>query len=165
MYWLNMLYSHMQIHIYMYTQHHNDTINKQTSEDFFNKIYLSLYCKSSKGLCGVLLWEGAGDRTSVYECTMEIFFTSSHFISQLPPTRFPLRTAIRMCQFLPVHHLGMAFLAGSKVKIQQIEVFLKSFVFDRTLFKKQTKIKLFRKNYTKKVNNHIKCMRFLDLKT
>ena len=47
------------------------------------------------------------------------FFPSSHFISQFPPTRFPLITAIRMCHFLPVHHLGMAFLAGSKAKIQQ----------------------------------------------
>ena len=46
------------------------------------------------------------------------FFTSSHFISQFPPTRFPLITAIRTCRLLPVHHLGMAFLAGSKVKIQ-----------------------------------------------
>ena len=32
-------------------------------EDFFNNIYLSLYCKGSKRLCGVLLWEGAGDQT------------------------------------------------------------------------------------------------------
>ena len=32
-------------------------------------------------------------------------FTSSHFISQFPPTRFPLITAIRMCHFLPVLHL------------------------------------------------------------
>ena len=32
-------------------------------------------------------------------------FTSSHFISQFSPTRFPLITAIRMCNFLPVHHL------------------------------------------------------------
>ena len=48
------------------------------------------------------------------------FFTSSHFISQFLPTRFPLITAIRMCHFLPVHHLGMAFLAGSKAKIQQL---------------------------------------------
>ena len=48
------------------------------------------------------------------------FFSSSHFISQFPPTRFPLITAIRMCYFLPVHHLGMAFLAGSKAKIQHI---------------------------------------------
>ena len=47
------------------------------------------------------------------------FFTSSHFISQFPSTRFPLITAIRMCHFLPVHHLGMAFLAGSKAKIKQ----------------------------------------------
>ena len=42
------------------------------------------------------------------------FFTSSHFISQFSPTRFPLITAIRMWHLLPVHHLGMAFLAGSK---------------------------------------------------
>ena len=56
---------------------------------------------------------------SVYECTMGIFFTSSHFVCQFPPTRFPLITAIRMCHFLPVHHLGMAFSAGSKAKIQQ----------------------------------------------
>ena len=40
------------------------------------------------------------------------FFSSSHFISQFPPMRFPLITAIRMCHFLPVHQLGMAFLAG-----------------------------------------------------
>ena len=42
------------------------------------------------------------------------FFSSSHFISQFPPTWFPLITAIRMCHLFPVHHLGMAFLAGSK---------------------------------------------------
>ena len=48
------------------------------------------------------------------------FFILSHFISQFPPTRFPLITAIRMCHFLSVHHLGMAFLAGSKAKIQQL---------------------------------------------
>ena len=42
------------------------------------------------------------------------FFSSTHFISQFPPTRFPLITAIRMCHLLSVHHLGMAFLAGSK---------------------------------------------------
>ena len=29
---------------------------------------------------------------------------------------FPLLTAIRMCHFLPVHHLGIAILAGSKVQ-------------------------------------------------
>ena len=55
---------------------------------------------------------------SVYECTTGIFFTSSHFISQFSPTRFPLISATRMCHFFPVHHLGMAFLAGSEAKIQ-----------------------------------------------
>ena len=53
------------------------------------------------------------------------FFTSSHFVSQFPPTRFPLITAIRMCHFLPVHHLGMAFLAGSKAKIQHSTIYQK----------------------------------------
>ena len=58
---------------------------------------------------------------SLYESIMG-FFSSSHFISEFPPTRFPLITAIRMCHFLPVHHLGMAFLAGSKAKIQQFSI-------------------------------------------
>ena len=59
------------------------------------------------------------------------FFTSSNFISQFPPTRFPLITAIRMCHFLPVHHLGMAFLAGSKAKIQHnfIELFVTQIIY------------------------------------
>ena len=37
------------------------------------------------------------------------FSCSSHFISQFPPTRFPLITAIRMCHLLPVHHLELHF--------------------------------------------------------
>ena len=44
------------------------------------------------------------------------FFTSSHFISQFPPTRFPLITAIRMCHFLPVHHLEWHFGPGRRSK-------------------------------------------------
>ena len=79
---------------------------------------LHVWSSSSGNNCHAvhrLLSSGA----SVYECTMGIFFTSSHFVSQFLPTRFPLINAIRMCYFLPVHHLGMAFLAGSKVKIQQ----------------------------------------------
>ena len=44
------------------------------------------------------------------------FFCSSHFISQFPPTRFPLITAIRMCHLLPVHHLEWNFWPGQKVK-------------------------------------------------
>ena len=37
------------------------------------------------------------------------FFSSSHFISQFPPTWFPHITAIGMCYFLPVHHLEWHF--------------------------------------------------------
>ena len=54
---------------------------------------------------------------SVYESIMGFFFTSSHFISQFPPTRFPLITAIKMCHFLPVLHLEWHFWPGQKVKI------------------------------------------------
>ena len=45
------------------------------------------------------------------------FFSSSHFISQFPPTRLPVITAIRMCHFLPVHHLEWHFWPGQKIKI------------------------------------------------
>ena len=63
------------------------------------------------------------------------FFSSSHFISQFPPTRFPLITATRMCHFLPVHLLGMAFLAGSKVKIQHLVICrFPLFIISMTLF-------------------------------
>ena len=44
------------------------------------------------------------------------FFSSSHFICQFPPTRFPLITAIRMYHFLPVHHLEWHFWPSQKVK-------------------------------------------------
>ena len=49
---------------------------------------------------------------SVYESIMD----SSHFISQFPPTRFPLITAIRMCHILLVHHLELHFWPGQQVK-------------------------------------------------
>ena len=42
------------------------------------------------------------------------------FFQRSPPTRFLLITAIGMCHFLPVHHFGMACLAGSMVNIQQM---------------------------------------------
>ena len=44
------------------------------------------------------------------------FFTSSHFISQFLPMRFPLITAIRICHFLPVHHLEWHFGPGRRSK-------------------------------------------------
>ena len=76
-----------------------------------------VWSSSSENNC-LAVHRSLSSGASVYECTMGIFFTLSHFVSQFPPTRFPLITAIRMCHFLPVHHLGMAFLAGSKAKIQ-----------------------------------------------
>ena len=54
---------------------------------------------------------------SVYECIMG--FNLVPFRQPNSPTRFLLITAIGMCHFLPVHHFGMACLAGSKVNIQQ----------------------------------------------
>ena len=44
------------------------------------------------------------------------FFTSSHFISQFSPTRFPLITTIRMCHFLPVHQSEWHFWPGRRSK-------------------------------------------------
>ena len=44
------------------------------------------------------------------------FFTSSHFVSQFPPTRFSLLTAIGMCHFIPVHHLEWHFGPGRRWK-------------------------------------------------
>ena len=51
---------------------------------------------------------------SVYECTMGIFFTSSHFLSQFSPTWFPLITAIR-CITLEWH-----FWPGQRPKYNTI---------------------------------------------
>ena len=44
------------------------------------------------------------------------FFSLSHFVSQFPPTRFPLLTAIGMRHFLPVHHLEWHFGPGQRSK-------------------------------------------------
>ena len=50
------------------------------------------------------------------------FFTSSYFISQFPPTRFPLITAIRMCPFLPVHQSEWHFWPGRRSKYNKINL-------------------------------------------
>ena len=60
------------------------------------------------------------------------FFSLSHFISQFPPTRFPLLTAIGMCHFLLVHHLEWHFGPGQKVKTQHLDLF--SSILSRSLF-------------------------------
>ena len=53
---------------------------------------------------------------SVYECTMGFYLVP--YCQPSPPTRFLPITAIGMCHFLPVHHFGMACLAGLKFNIQ-----------------------------------------------
>ena len=53
---------------------------------------------------------------SVYDCTLGFYLVL--YCQPSPPTRFLPITAIGMCHFLPVHHFGMACLAGSKVNIQ-----------------------------------------------
>ena len=68
------IYSHSRftstyMHICMYnnSKRHNDKdARRKTQEDFFTNIfYLSLYCKGSKRLFKVCMWEGAGDRTEI----------------------------------------------------------------------------------------------------
>ena len=59
---------------------------------------------------------------SVYECTMGIF-SLSHFVSQFPPMQFPLITTIRMCHFLPVHHLEQHFWSGQRSKYNNTKDF------------------------------------------
>ena len=44
-------------------------------------------------------------------------FILSHFVSQIRLRDFFRLLAIGMCHFLPVHHFGMACLAGPKVNI------------------------------------------------
>ena len=53
-------------------------------------------------------------------------FTLSHFVSQICLHDFFRLLAIGMCHFLPVHHFGMACLAGSKVNIQHNQKHKKS---------------------------------------
>ena len=53
---------------------------------------------------------------SVYDCTMGFYLVP--YCQPIPPARFLPITAIEMYHFLPVHHFGMACLAGSKVNIQ-----------------------------------------------
>ena len=56
---------------------------------------------------------------SVYDCTMGFYLVP--YCQPSPPTQFLPITAIRICHFLPVHHFGMACLAGLKVNIQHYE--------------------------------------------
>ena len=61
---------------------------------------------------------------SVYDCTMGFYLVP--YCQPTPPTRFLPITAIGMCHLLPVHHFGMACLAGSKVNIQHLFIYIYS---------------------------------------
>ena len=65
-----------------YMQNHNDTISKQTSEDFFRKICTSHFIvKVRKGLLRVLLWEGVEDWTKLqYIDTSVVSFSFSRAV-------------------------------------------------------------------------------------
>ena len=52
------------------------------------------------------------------------------FFQPRPPTRFLLKTTIGMSHFLPVHHFGMACLAGSKINIQHKPLSKKCPIYD-----------------------------------
>ena len=55
-----MLHSHIHTYAgYILTQWITDARRIKTQDDFFNNIYLSLYCKGSKGFCGVLYVRGS----------------------------------------------------------------------------------------------------------
>ena len=76
-----------------------------------------VWSSSSRNNCHAidrLLSSGA----SVYDCTMGFYLVP--YCQPSPPTRFLPIIAIGMCHFLPVHHFGLACLAGSKVNIQHL---------------------------------------------
>ena len=76
-------------------------------------------CSSSSGNnCHAVHWS-LSSGASVYDCTM-VFYLVPYY-QPSPPTRFLPITAIGMCHFLPVHHFGMACLAGSNVNMQQVD--------------------------------------------
>ena len=64
------------------------------------------------------------------------FFSSSHFISQFPPTRFPLINAIGMCHFLPVHHLEWHFGPGRRSKYNTFLVAYRPEILKKSLNQK-----------------------------
>ena len=90
--------------------------NSSTSTQSSTRPLKSQVWSSSSGNNCPAVHSSLSSGASVYECIMGISFTSSHFVSQFPPTRFPLITAIKMCHFLPVHHSEWHFWPGRRSK-------------------------------------------------
>ena len=67
----------------------------------------------------IIVMQFTGRSLPVHQSLSTMGFYLVPFCQPSPPSLFLLITAIRMCHFLPVHHFGMACLAGLKVNIQQ----------------------------------------------
>ena len=103
-------------HVVIWTRLHNSFRYLATGMCHFRFLWNGPVWSSSSGNNCHPVQRSLSSGASVYESIMGSFFTSSHFISQFPPTRFPLITAIRMCHFLPVHYLKWHFWPGQQVK-------------------------------------------------
>ena len=79
-----------------------------------------VWSSSSGNNCHVVQ-RSLSSSASVYECIMGFYLVP--FRQPSPLTLFLLITAIGLCQFLPVHHFGMACLTGSNVNIQQFHLY------------------------------------------
>ena len=77
-----------------------------------------VWSSSSRNNCHAV-HRSLSSSASVYDCIMGFYLVP--YCQPSPPTRFLPITAIGMCHFLPVHHFGMACLAGLKVNIQHID--------------------------------------------
>ena len=97
----------------VFTELYNSSITHSISLEWY-------VWSSSSGNNGHAVHRSLSSSASVYNCTMGFYLVP--YCQPSPPTRFLPITAIGMCHFLPVHHFGMACLAGSKVNIQQVEV-------------------------------------------
>ena len=84
---------------------------------------LHVWLSSSENICHAV-HRSLSSGASVYACTMGFYLVP--YCQPSPPMRFLLITAIGICHFVPVHHFGMACLAGSKVNIQHLDYVLRT---------------------------------------
>ena len=92
--------------------------NSSTSTQLPTRFLESQVGSSSSGNNCHVVHRLVSSGASVYECTMGIFLPRPISSANFRPRDFLSQLQIRMCHLLPVHHIGMAFLAGSKAKIQ-----------------------------------------------
>ena len=104
--------SDLQTHwLPVFTELYNSSIAHSISLEWY------VWSSSSGNNCHAV-HRSLSSGASVYDCTMGFYLVP--YCQPSPPTRFLPITTIGMCHFLPVHHFGMACLAGSKVNIQHI---------------------------------------------